>query len=244
MAHLPFARLALLCALAVSFVAGPAHAETVAELTATAMRECEDGQVAPTRDQRVAHFQRGQKIAERAVALDEKNAAAHFAVFCNLGEMLRVDGEKITSILGFRKLMQELDRTLELDPNHLDAMSSKGVLLVRLPSVLGGDVDRGEQMLERVVREDPGCITARITLAELYAERGARADAVALAAQARELARAGTRVDKVAKAEAALTKLKASPGEITAGLAVTTCPGQPGVRCPAKITTAQAPPQE
>jgi hypothetical protein len=229
---------ALLCG------ASSAHAETATELAATAMRECELGQVAPTRDQRVAHFERGQKIAEEAVKLDEKSAAAHFAVFCNLGEILRVDGEKITSLMGFRKMMQELDRTLELDPNHLDAMSSKGVLLMRLPSLLGGDVAEGEKMLERVVREDPGCITARITLAELYGDRGDRVDAVALAAQARELARASGRADKIAKADAALSRLKASPGEITAGLAVTTCPGQPGVSCPPKITTAQAQPQQ
>lgn len=221
-------------------VAASAHAESAKDLAATAIRECEQGQVATTRDRRVAHFERGQKLAEQAVALDDKSAAAHFAIFCNLGEMLRVDGEKITSLLGFRKLMGELDRTLELDPDHLDALSSKGVLLIRLPSLMGGDVPRGEEMLERVLREDPTAFTARLTLSELYAERGARTDAVALAAQARELARTSGRADKVAKAEATLAKLKAEPGEIRAGLAVTTCPGQPGVSCPPKITTAHA----
>jgi hypothetical protein len=219
---------------------GPAaRAETAAELTATAMRECDQGQVAATRDQRVQHFQRGQAMAEQAVALDDRSAGAHFAVFCNLGEMLRVDGEKITSLLGFRKMMQELDRTLELDPNHLDAVSAKGVLLVRLPTLLGGDAARGEQMLERVLREDPTCITARLTLAELYGDRGNRPDAVALAAQARELARASGRADKIAKADATLAKLKASDGEISAGLTVTTCPGQPGRSCPARIASAR-----
>ncbi len=207
-------------------VAAPAivRAETATELAATAMHECEQGQVATVRDQRVAHFERGQAMAERAVALDDKSAAAHFAVFCNLGEMLRVDGEKITSLFGFRKMMGELDRTLELDPNNLDAVSSKGVLLVKLPTL----------------REDASCITARLTLADIYADRGARDDAVALAAQARELARASGRADKIAKADAALDKLKASPGEITAGLAVTSCPGQPGKSCPLKIATAKA----
>ncbi len=223
-------------------VAAPAiaRAETAADLAATAMHECEQGQIATVRDQRVAHFERGQAMAERAVALDDKSAAAHFAVFCNLGEMLRVDGEKITSLFGFRKMMGELDRTLELDPNNLDAVSSKGVLLVKLPTLLGGDPARGEQMLERVLREDASCITARLTLADIYADRGARDDAVALAAQARELARASGRADKIAKADAALYKLKASPGEITAGLAVTSCPGQPGKSCPLKIATAKA----
>ncbi len=217
-----------------------ARAETAAELSTTAMHECEQGQVATVRDQRVAHFEHGQALAEQAVALDDKSAAAHFAIFCNLGEMLRVDGEKITSMFGFRRMMQELDRTLELDPDHLDALSAKGVLLVRLPTLLGGDVPHGEHMLERVLREDQTCITARLTLAELYAERGARTDAVALAAQARELARASGRADKIAKADAQLTKLNATPGEISAGLAVTTCPGQPGTSCPAKIRTAKA----
>jgi hypothetical protein len=204
------------------------------------MQECEQGQFATSRDARVAHFERGQKIAEEAVALDDKSAPAHFAIFCNLGEMLRVDGEKITSIFGFRKMMAELDRTLELDPNYLDALSSKGVLLMRLPSMLGGDTAKGQKMLERVLREDPTCITARLTLSEVYAEHGNRGDAVALAAQARELARASGRADKVAKAEATLTKLRAEPGEITAGLAVTTCPGQPGTSSPPKIATAKA----
>lgn len=229
---------ALLVAFSLANTTAVRAAESASALAAQAMHECEQGQVAASRDQRVAHYEKGQAMAENAVKLDDGSPAAHFAVFCNLGELLRVDGESITSVLQFRYMMRELDRTLELDPNHLDALSSKGVLLIRLPSLLGGDVPAGQKMLERVLREDSGAITARITLAELYAERGARTDAVTLAAQARELARASGRADKVAKAEAELTKLKASPDEVTAGLAVTTCPGQPGKSCPPKITTA------
>ena len=224
--------------LASTTAASAAPPESARALAAQAMQECEQGQVAPTRDQRVAHYERGQGIAEKAVTLDDLSPAAHFAVFCNLGELLRVDGESITSVLKFRYMMRELDRTLELDPNNLDAIASKGVLLIRLPTLLGGDVPAGQKMLERVLREDPGAITARITLADLYAGRGARTDAVALAAQARELARASGRADKVAKAEAELTKLQASPDEVTAGLAVTHCPGQPDKSCRPKITTA------
>jgi tetratricopeptide (TPR) repeat protein len=230
--------IAAFLALAIAHTIAVAHAETANDLAATAMSECEQGQIATTRDRRVQHFEHGQALAEQAVRLDDKNAAAHFGIFCNLGELLRVDGEKITSLLGFRKMMQELDRTLALDPNHLDALSSKGVLLVRLPTLLGGDAAQGEKMLERVLREDATCITARLTLAELYAERGARTDAVALAAQARELARASHRADKVAKADATLARLKAEPGEITAGIAIGHCPGQPGQSCAPKIETA------
>ena len=234
-----------MCLIGLALALGtPASGETAAELAKQGIHECEQGQIAPTRDEKVAHYTRGQKLGEQAVALDDNNAAAHFAIFCNLGESLRVDGEKITSILGFRQMMRELDRTLELDPNNLDAVSAKGTLLVRLPTLLGGDAPTGEKMLERVVREDSGCINARITLAEIYSDRGERADAVALAAQARELARSSKRADKIAKAEAELEKLQATPGEITAGLAITHCPGQPGVSCPPKIKTAAAQPAE
>ena len=46
------------------------------------------------RDTRKEHFERGEALATQAVALDDENADAHFAVFCNLGELLRLDGEK------------------------------------------------------------------------------------------------------------------------------------------------------
>ena len=45
--------------------------------------------------------------------------------------------------------MAELDRTLELDPDHVDAMATKGNLLVRLPRMLGGDADGGRSAAAR-----------------------------------------------------------------------------------------------
>lgn len=233
------ARRVVVAASMVLACAGVARAgESASELAAASMKKCNEGQQAPTRDQRVALFESGQKEAEQAVALDDANADAHFALFCNLGELLRVDGEKITSVFGFRKMMAELDRTLELNPNHVDALASKGVMLLRLPVLLGGDAKKGEGMLERVVREDPTAVTARLTLADLYDERGARHDAVVFCAQAAELARKQGRADKVAKAEERLEKLKASPTEIKEALEVTHCPGQPGQSCPPQVASA------
>src|SRR5207237_1284930 len=92
-----------------------------------------------------------QALAERAVALDDNSADAHFALFCNLGELMRLDGENLTQVFQLRRLMAEVDRTLELDPNHVDAMAAKGTLLVRLPRLLGGDSVKGEAMLRQVL---------------------------------------------------------------------------------------------
>ena len=104
-----------------------------------AMTECHAGRVTQDRASRVGHFEKSQALAEQAVALDDRSADAHFALFCNLGELMRIDGElSITSVMGFRRMTKELDRTLELAPDHLAALSAKGTFLLRLSSLLGG----------------------------------------------------------------------------------------------------------
>src|SRR5204862_357043 len=117
--------------------------DSVASLAASARAECEGGRRTADRAARKAHFDRGQALAERAVALDDNSADAHFALFCNLGELMRLDGENLSQVFQLRRLMAELDRTLELDPNHVDAMAAKGTLLVRLPRLLGGASGKG-----------------------------------------------------------------------------------------------------
>lgn len=182
--------------------------DSAKQLSAQALEQCEMGRRASERAMRLALFERGQALAERAVALDDQYADAHFALFCSLGEQLRIDGENLTSIWGARRALRELDRTLELAPDHLDALSSKGTLLVRLPTLLGGDAQKGELMLRRVVQRDPTAVNARLALARIYAGRGHRTEAVALATEALEIARDQRRADLIPEAEATLADLR------------------------------------
>jgi len=161
------------------------------------------------RDARKEHFDRGQELGERAVALDERSADAHFGLFCNLGELMRLDGENMTSVLGFRRMMAELDRTLELNPEHTDALAAKGTFLIRLPRLLGGDAEKGEAMLREVIQKDPSAFSSRLTLARTCEARGDRDEALAFAARALQIARAQGRSDKVAEAQATLAELRA-----------------------------------
>jgi len=194
-------------AIALPQVAGAA--QSASDLTTRAMQECDLGQDATSRDTRKEHFERGEALATQAVALDDKSAQAHFAIVCNLGEMLRLDGEKITSVFELRRLLSEVDRTLQLDPNHVDAMATKGTLLVRLPRVFGGDAKEGERLLREVVKRDDNAVTSRITLAKTVVQRGDRNEAIQLAARARQIAEQQGRADKVAEAQATLDELGA-----------------------------------
>lgn len=196
---------AFLCLCAVPAAA----AESAASFAAAARAECEAGRRAEGRDARKQHFDRGQALGERAVALDDVSAEAHFSLFCNLGELMRLDGENMTSVLGFRRMMAELDRTLELDPQHVDALASKGTFLLRLPRLLGGDARKGEAMLREVVRKDPTAVSSRLTLARTCEARGEREEALAFATRALQIARSQGRADKVAEAQATIAEMRA-----------------------------------
>jgi hypothetical protein len=189
--------------------------ESDEHLTKQALEACHRGRLAVDRATRLANFQRGQTLGERAVAADEGSADAHFALFCNLGELLRVDGESLTSLFGLRRMMNELDRALELNPAHIDALSAKGTLLVKLPSLLGGDAEKGEALLEQVVSRAPKAVNARLSLAKVRCEHGRHQEAVTLATDALALAQQHNRPDFIPEARAVLEQLQANATKAT-----------------------------
>jgi tetratricopeptide (TPR) repeat protein len=176
-----------------------------------AMKECNTGRVTQDRASRISHFEKGQALGEQAVALDDRSADAHFALFCNLGELMRVDGEvNITSIMGFRRMTKELDRTLELAPDHLDALSAKGTFLLRLPSMLGGDREKGEKLLQYVLLRAPQSVNARLSLAKTYCADGRHSEALSLASEALDLAQTLKQDDFAPEAAKVLAQLRAN----------------------------------
>jgi len=178
-------------------------------LSEGAMKECNTGRVTQDRTSRVGHFEKGQALGEQAVALDDRSADAHFALFCNLGELMRVDGEvNITSVMGFRRITKELDRTLELAPDHLDALSAKGTFLLRLPSLLGGDREKGEKLLRYVLLKAPQSVNARLSLAKTYCADGRHNEAISLASEALDLAQAQKQDDFAPEAAKVLAQLR------------------------------------
>ncbi len=186
-----------------------ATAESPQDLAKQSVDICHQGRAAKDRTEREALYTKGQALAEQAIEGNDNLVDAHYGMFCNLGELLRLDGEKITSVFKLRRLMAELDRTLELDPTHLDALATKGTLLVRLPALLGGDPPKGEKMLREVVKRDDNALTSRITLARTLEERGDKEEALPLAQRAMQIARAQGRADKIAECQAVLTDLGA-----------------------------------
>jgi len=152
---------------------------------------------AATPEERRANLARGLALAEEAVAADERDAKAHFAIFCNLGNDLKLRGVAVSSVLAVRRLRREIDRTVELAPDYADALVGKGEFLCELPRLLGGDPAEGERLLRAALRIDPGFIEAHLGLARALAARGERDEA---RAEARRALAEAERVPAPAKA--------------------------------------------
>jgi len=182
--------------------------ESVQVLTSQAMEECQKGRRAKDADSRTVHFDRGRALAEKAVALDDQMADAHFALFCNIGERMRANGEVFFSVFEYGRMMDALDETLALNPNHLDALSSKGTILIEVPGFLGGDDEKGEIILRQVIQDEPESINARMVVARQCAERGDHQEAYELSKRALELAREQHRDDLLPEAEETFSDIK------------------------------------
>ena len=105
-------------------------------------------------------------------------------------------------------MTKELDRTLELAPDHLDALSAKGTFLVRLPSMLGGDTEKGEKLLRYVLLKEPQSVNARLSLAKSYCANGRHSEALSLASEALDLAQAKRQDDFVPEAAKVVAQLR------------------------------------
>ena len=125
-------------------------------------------------EERRALLARGLTLAEEAVAADDGDAKAHFAVVCNLGKEMELRGVSAANLISLRRLRREIDRTLALAPDYADALLAKGALLSGLPRLLGGDREEGERFMRAALAVDPDYLGAHLALAKALAERGDR----------------------------------------------------------------------
>jgi tetratricopeptide (TPR) repeat protein len=184
---------------------GPA-AETIRE----SYRCLESGEASENDDTKLALYQRGKELAEKAIRQDEGDPDAHFAMFANWGRWLQIDGWFKNSF-HLPALRRELDRTLVLNPNHADALAAEGGLYLQLPRFLGGDVTKAESFLLRSIENDPDAVGARLELADCYIQLRRPEEARPLAEAALRLAIAQDKPHFVKRANKMITELGPDP---------------------------------
>ena len=155
----------------VSAGACPEAKQQAQTLATQALEYLVRGEDALDKQEKMADYERGLDLASRAVALDEENPDAHFAVFGNKGRILLLQGVGANPI-SLLTVNHDLERALELNPNHSDALTAKGGLYRQLPRVLGGSLTVAENCLTKAISINPDAVSARIELAATYREMG------------------------------------------------------------------------
>lgn len=136
-----------------------------------AIELCTSVEILPEAE-RAAVIARGVKLAEAAVDACEDDARAQFALFCNLGRQVELEGVSLEALATVERMEAAVDRALELEPGYLDALVGKGMLLIELPWMMGGDEDRGEELLRKALALDPSFQEARERLTSFLCEEG------------------------------------------------------------------------
>lgn len=143
-----------------------------------ALAICQRADVVPPQE-RTALLAFGLARAEIAVRADPRDAAAHLAIFCNLGKQLRTrSGWGLLTAFGdVGRARRELDAALALAPDYPGALAAKGQMLSELPRFLGGDRQEAVRLLRRAVELDPGDPRMQLMLAGALREAGERDEA-------------------------------------------------------------------
>lgn len=125
---------------------------------------------------RQAAYEEGAKAAKQAFQMDELNADAHFFYAVNLGNATRLQG--VTSgALAVNEIKGALNRAIEINPRHAQALQMMGGMLLELPRFLGGGEKKAQDYLERAIAADGNYANARILIATLYKKQGRIEDA-------------------------------------------------------------------
>jgi len=196
----------LLVALSARAETPPAAAHEAQMLAKRALACLQRGEDATDPDQKRAAYEKGLALAERAVKLDDDNADAHFAVFGNRGRILLLDGT-VPNPVSLLSVNRDLERALEINPNHAAALAAKGGLYRQLPWALGGSLSVAEECLTKAIDLDPNAVSARIELAATYRDMGQPQRSRPLLETAAHIAEAEGKARQLREAEGLLKEL-------------------------------------
>lgn len=171
------------------------------------------GEDAATKDARLTAYREGFELAKRAVQADDNNADAHFVNFANGGRVMLLEGA-VANPINLWTVNRELDRVLELNPNHVDALAARGGMYRQLPWVLGGSLEKAADYLGRAVQLDPNnAVGSRIELAETYRDMGHPERSVPLLEVAMQVAERMGKYRQVQEARQLLSQLSSAGGK-------------------------------
>jgi tetratricopeptide (TPR) repeat protein len=110
-------------------------------------------------------FAEAERSARTALALDPEEAEAHFELARALGELARRRGV-LASLDLAGEIRAAFERSLELDPDHHDAMHALAMWHLQVPWILGGRRALVLPLFERAIELAPETVAHRVGFGE------------------------------------------------------------------------------
>ena len=114
-------------------------------------------------EEKLEAYDQGREAALHAVELAPNSAEAHFWHGTNTARWGQTKGV-MRSLFLLPAVKREIQIVLELDPTFPPVYSLAGSVYIELPSLLGGDLDKGEEMFRKGLELDPRFTSARVGL--------------------------------------------------------------------------------
>jgi tetratricopeptide (TPR) repeat protein len=134
-----------------------------------------DTRAASTED-KLAAYERGRQVGERAVELAPRSAEAHLWYAINTARWGQTKGI-MRSLFLLPTVKREIETILTLDPRSVRGHSLAGNVYMEVPRLAGGDRRKAEEHFKKGLELDPRFTVLRVDLARLYIGDGRYADA-------------------------------------------------------------------
>ena len=131
---------------------------------------------AKTPEEKLAAYEQGRKAAKRAVELAPRSVLAHFWYGTNTARWGQTKGV-MRSLFLLPTVKQEIETVLELDPTFAPGYALAANVYYEVPPLLGGNLDRAEQMFRKGLALAPHFTAMRVGLAKTLIKKGRVAEA-------------------------------------------------------------------
>lgn len=128
--------------------------------------------------EKLAYFQKGIAVAERAIAAEPNAVEGHFWLAANYGGSAELAGA-LKALQAVKKIRAEMETVLKLNDRYQDggAYLALGEMDKELPRFVGGNLSRAITRLEAGLKVAPHNLEIKLALAEAYKEDGRNEDA-------------------------------------------------------------------
>lgn len=120
--------------------------------------------------EKIKYFTLGLEYAQKAIAIDSGSVWAHFWYLANFGALTQQKGI-FNSLSAVSEVKKRIETLLRLDYNNVWSLNAQANIYYELPKVLGGNVDKSIEILNRALTIDSNYSILYISIAKSYIKK-------------------------------------------------------------------------